>query len=201
MDLLTSIPGWNLLMPTVAIVVFSTIHLIVDRSRDLARTIEVVLLYAIGITGFNGLVGFVAHTAFADTVAESIGWASGNPFQREVAGANLAIGVVGFAGFWRRDFWLPFLVAKALFAWTAGAVHVLDIVEHGNFAPNNAGPILVWDFLLPLALLVMYAVMRRSRGPELQGAIPIRPLAAAPARATLSVGASSEVPSRVRGIR
>ena len=191
----------HLLLPVVAIVVFSAIHLIVDRSRDRARTIEVVLLYAIGITGFNGVVGFVAHTAFADAVAESIGWAPGSPFQQEVAGANLAIGIVGFIGLWRRDFWLPFLVAKALFAWTAGAVHIVDIVEHGNLAPNNAGPILAWDFLVPLALLVMYAIMRRSRGPELQDAMPIRPLAAASARATQSVGASSEAPSRVRGIR
>jgi len=40
-----------------------------------------------------------------------------------VSGANLPIGLIGFLRFWRRDFWLPFLVAKALFGWTAGGPH------------------------------------------------------------------------------
>ncbi len=178
MDLLMSIPGWNLLVPLVSIGVFSSIHLNVDRSRDGARTVEIVLLYCVGIIGFNGIVGFLVHTIWADLAAASIGWAAGSPFQQEVAGANLAIGLIGFLGFWRRDFWLPFLVAKLIFGWTAGAVHVSDLVLNGNLAPNNAGPILAWDFLLPVILLALYGFMRRRAGPELPGWMPIHPLAA-----------------------
>jgi hypothetical protein len=174
---LMSTPGWNLLFPLAAIVIFSTMHLVVDRGRDRAHTLEIVLLYSIGIVGFNGLIGFLVHTIWADVVAESIGWATGSPFQQEVAGANLAIGLIGFLGFWRRDFWLPFLIAKAIFGWTAGVVHILDIVANANLAPNNAGTILAWDFLLPVVLFALYALMRRARGPELPGAMPIRPLA------------------------
>jgi hypothetical protein len=177
MDVLTRIPGWNLLIPLIAIAVSASVHLARDRTRDRARTLEIVLLYSIGIVGFNGAVGFLVHTIWADAAAESIGWAAGSPFQQEVAGANLAIGLIGFLGFWRRDFWLPFLIAKLIFGWTAGAVHVGDLISTGNLAPNNAGPILAWDFLLPVALIWMYAAMRRARGPELPNAMPIRPLA------------------------
>jgi hypothetical protein len=176
MELVTSIPGWNLLIPIASIVAFSTVHLMADRNRDGARTVEIVLLYSIGIIGFNGVAGFFTHTIWADLAADSIGWAAGSPFQQEVAGANLAIGVVGFLGFWRRDFWLPFLLAKLIFGWTAGVVHVADLALNGNVAPNNAGPILAWDFLLPVILLGLYALMRRAKGPELPDAMPIRPL-------------------------
>jgi hypothetical protein len=31
--------------------------------------------------------------------------------------------------------------------------------DRANLAPNNAGPILAWDFVLPVVLLVMYAAM------------------------------------------
>lgn len=171
-----NIPGWNLLIPLVSIMVFSTIHLVMGRERDRARTLEIVLLYAVGIIGFTGIVGFLVHTIWADPAAESIGWATGSPFQQEVAGANLAIGLIGFLGFWRRDFWLPYLVAKLAFAWTAGFVHLADLILTGNLAPNNAGPILAWDFVLPVLLLGLYGWMRIARGPELPGAMPIRPL-------------------------
>lgn len=182
MDRIVEIPGWNLLIPLLAIVVFSALHRWLDRERGAGRTPETVLLYSIGIVGFNGVVAFLVHTVWADPAAASIGWAPGSPFQQEVAGANLAIGLIGFLGFWRRDFWLPFLIAKLIFGWTAGAVHVADLVAHGNVAPNNAGPILAWDFLLPVALLSLYAFIRRERGPELTDAMPIRPLAPKPQR-------------------
>ena len=59
----------------------------------------------------------VTRAVFGREVAESIGWPSGNPFQAEVGFANLAIGIVGFACFWRYDFWLPAIFAKSVFAW------------------------------------------------------------------------------------
>jgi hypothetical protein len=30
----------------------------------------------------------------------------------------------------------------------------MDLISHGNVAPNNAGPILAWDFLMPALLLL-----------------------------------------------
>ena len=120
-------------------------------------------MYVLGVSGAIGMFNVVAHTVFATSVAESIGWPAGNPFQTEVGFANLAIGTVGFACFWRYDFWLPAAVAKSVFAWGAGLTHVLDMVETGNLAPNNVGPILVWDFLLPVAIIALVILCRPAR--------------------------------------
>ena len=84
----------------------------------------------------------------------------------EVAGANLGIGIIGYLGFVRKDFWLPFLIAKFGFSWTAGVTHVVDIVEGGNWAVNNAGPIVYWDFLAPIALLALYLMQRDPTRPS-----------------------------------
>ena len=88
---------------------------------------------------------------------------AGNPFQTEVGFANLAIGIVGFACFWRYDFWLPAIVAKSVFAWGAGITHVMDFLRTENLASNNAGPILYWDFLLPVVSIALYLLARPAR--------------------------------------
>jgi hypothetical protein len=176
MERVTSIPGWHLLFPVASIVIFTTLHLARDTERDRARTLEIILMYSVGILGFTGMTGLLAHTLWAEAVAGSIGWPAGNPFQYEVGGANLAIGLLGFLGFWRRDFWLPYILARTVFAWTAGVVHVVDMVQHANVAPNNAGPILIWDFVVPVVLLALYEQMRRSSRDEPRGYIRVTPL-------------------------
>lgn len=176
LDFITSIPGYNLYGLILGILISAGIH--IGRSKGLSnqQKAEIVLMYTVGITGFNGFTGFIVHTVFADAVANSIGWPAGNLFQLEVAGANLGIGLIGFLGFWRRDFWLPYILAKLGFSWTAGAAHVIDIVERGNFSVNNAGPILYWDFLLPVVLLALYLYQRRDSKAEQGGFVRMRPL-------------------------
>jgi hypothetical protein len=120
-------------------------------------------MYVLGVSGAVGVFNVIPHTVFARDVAASIGWPAGNPFQMEVGFANLAIGIIGFACFWRYDFWLPALTAKSVFAWGAGLTHLLDIVESGNLASNNAGPILAWDFLLPVVMITLYVLSRPAR--------------------------------------
>ena len=159
---LTSIPGWQVYTWIIGIIVPAAIHLRA-RSGDRSRRSEIVLMYVLGVSGAIGMFNSVMHTVFAQKVAESIGWPAGNPFQTEVGFANLAIGIVGFACFWRYDFWLPAIAAKSVFAWGAGLTHIRDIVQTGNLASNNAGPILAWDFLLPVAMITLYIVARRAR--------------------------------------
>lgn len=175
-EVFSIIPGLNLLLVLLGIAISITAHLIGHRGLDRRQVAEVAAMYSIGIIGFQGIVNFFVHTIWADAVAASIGWPAGNPFQLEVAGANLGIGIVGFLGFWRRDFWLPFVVAKLGFAWTAGVTHVIDAIRHGNLAVNNAGPIVYWDFLAPVALLVL-VLLQRDRGTAAAGSMRIGPLA------------------------
>ena len=160
---LTSIPGWQVYVWILAIGSPAAIHVRMARPRDRAQRAEIVLMYVLSVSGAIGMFNVVSHTFFADGIAASIGWPAGNPFQTEVGFANLAIGIVGFACFWRYDFWLPALIAKSIFAWGAGLTHVLDIVGSGNLASNNAGPILAWDFFMPVALIALYVVARPAR--------------------------------------
>jgi hypothetical protein len=162
-DALTSIPGWQVYGWILAVILPAALHLGAGQSRDRSRRSEVVLMYILGVSGAIGMFNVVIHTVFASDIAASIGWPVGNPFQTEVGFANLAIGMVGFACFWRYDFWLPAIIAKAVFAWGAGLTHVQDIARSGNLAPNNAGPILAWDFLLPVVMIALYMLARPAR--------------------------------------
>jgi hypothetical protein len=40
--------------------------------------------------------------------------------------------------------------------WGAGYVHLSDMIENGNFAGNNAGPILYADILMPILRIALY---------------------------------------------
>jgi len=123
-DGLTSIPGWRVYVWILAISVPAAIHLRASRPPDRSRRLEIVLMYVVGVSRAIGMFNVVLHTVFADDVAASIGWPADNPFQTEVGFANFAIGIVGFACFWRYDFWLPAVTAKSVFAWGAGITHV-----------------------------------------------------------------------------
>lgn len=107
--------------------------------------------------GLQSLWAGFAHLAFSDVVARSIGWAR-SPFQHEIGGANIGIGLGAIAASMLGPHagWAIFFVA-ASFLWTAAAVHVIDMVRTRNFAINNAGPIFWWDILTPLTLLIALA--------------------------------------------
>ena len=96
----------------------------------------------------------LSHAVFSKQVARSIGWQP-SPFQHEIAGANLGIGLGAIAASMLgvAAAWAIFFVA-ASFLWSAAAVHVADMVRKANFAINNAGPIFWWDVLTPLTLLI-----------------------------------------------
>lgn len=159
--------GGHVWLGIAGILLGAAVHFALSRQRSGAWALELLLMYSMGVAGFRGIFnGFLMHIVWADQLAESIGWPAGNPFQMEVAFANLAIGVLGALCFFRRDVWLPYLIASTIFAWGAGFTHIVDMVNHGNFAPNNAGPILWADFLIPAARILLYVLWRRVRAPE-----------------------------------
>jgi hypothetical protein len=89
----------------------------------------------------------------------------------------LAIGLLGYLGFWRRDFWFPYIIARTCFAWTAGTIHVIEIIKKNNFSPGNAGPVLYWDFLWSILLITLYLIhIRMESGKTQKGYFRIRPL-------------------------
>lgn len=103
--------------------------------------------------GLGGIWCFLGHYFKSDEVAGYIGWPAGNPFQKEVAFTNLALGVSGLMCFFFRDgFWLATIVFASVFLLGAFSVHVKDMQESGNKNPGNAGPVFFADIILPLVL-------------------------------------------------
>ncbi len=134
------------------------LHIYRDKQpRTGKRIAEIVLLWLLVInTGFGGIWAFMGHTFAADEVAASIGWPAGNPFQTEVAVANLAIGILGILCYWFRDnFWTAAVIATSVWLLGAAAIHVREIVAAGNYNPGNAGLIFYMDIIGPLILIVL----------------------------------------------
>ena len=87
----------GLLLPTAHLLLFAK-----DRAPSNIDRIYLVCLLPISV-GFGGLMAFLGHALRADEIARSIGWPTGNPFQFEVAVANLAFGVLGLLSLKFRD--------------------------------------------------------------------------------------------------
>jgi Na+/melibiose symporter-like transporter len=116
--------------------------------------------------GIQGLWAFIGHVFFPEQSAASIGWAP-SPFQFEVGYANLGVGLASlyaaFAGFYAR---VAVAISATCFLIGSGIGHIRDIAEYGNLAPGNAGPIMVTDFLTPIAVLALLLVDARRPEPK-----------------------------------
>jgi hypothetical protein len=142
----------------------AVIHLARDRQpRTSRRVAEVFLLWLLVIfVGVGGVIGFIGHTVFAEQAAASIGWPVGNPFQTEVAIANLAFGVLGLLCYWfRSQFWAATVIGSSVWQLGDGAGHIHQIVVANNWSPNNAGAALYADIVVPLILIALLVVARR----------------------------------------
>jgi len=130
------------------------------------KVVEIILFYILFINvGLSGLLAFSGHAFMADEVAASIGWAAGSPFQFEVAAANLAFGVLGILCLWIRDgFWLATGIGYSMFLFGAAYIHIREMITAGNYALNNAGPILyIGDIAMPALILLLLLVRWRLK--------------------------------------
>jgi len=131
--------------------VAATIHSLLG----VPSVVETFLFYFLVIdVGAAGVFSFTGHFFRSDEVAGYIGWPAGNPFQKEVAFANLSLGTLGFLCIWLRGhFWTATVVAASVFLLGAAVIHLVEIREEGNVSPGNAGPILLSDIAKPLLLI------------------------------------------------
>jgi hypothetical protein len=122
--------------------------------------VETLLLYLLVVkVGLNGIWAFLGHYFRSDKTAEFIGWPAGNPFQKEVAFANLGYGVAGVLSIWLRGgYWLALILAYSVFSLGAAWVHYSEIRKSKNYAPGNAGPAFYADILVPVLLLALLAL-------------------------------------------
>jgi hypothetical protein len=154
----------------IVVLVLACIHLVFDRkARTAKKILEIILTYFLVINvGLGGILAFLGHTFQSDIIAKSIGWPTGNPFQYEVAAANLAFGILGVLCIWLRGgFWLATGIGSTVFLLGAAMVHLRELVLYHNMAVNNAGLIL-WldDLTLPillLCLLIVYNYLKEKK--------------------------------------
>ena len=134
----------------------------------LDRALRYIFIFPLGLPG---LWAFVGHVMFPVQAAAAIGWPP-SPFQFEVGYANLGLGLASlyaaFTTFYAR---VAVAIAASCFLVGAGIGHVHDIMAYDNLTPGNAGPILVTDFLTPMAVLVLLIASarrpsKRPRSPD-----------------------------------
>ena len=157
---------WSFLFPLLGAII-ALIHITKEKkTADTHRKLEIILMWQLvcGL-GLSLLWGGIGHLLLPDQVAQSIGWATGSPFQREVGMWDASIGIVGILCLKYRDnFWLATIIGGGLFLFGAGLGHVYEFIAHGDVSPNNIGGVLWVDLLFPILLAALYQLYHKEKG-------------------------------------
>ena len=164
MEKLFEISGLNIYLQIAVTIISISVHLLVTKNKQRRESvIELITIYTIGLSGWFAMIsGFLGHIVYADQVATSIGWPLNSGFQMELGFAAFGIGLIGFFGFWKREFWVPYIITRSTFLFGAGLTHVFHIIKEQNYAPSNIGIVLYWDFIFPIILIGLYILYRKS---------------------------------------
>ena len=132
-----------------------------SRGFVIDRLLRYVFLFPLGM---QSLWAFIGHVLYPDQAAAVIGWTP-SPFQYEVGVANLGLGLASiYAAFSSFQARVAVGILAVCFLLGAGIGHVRDIIEAGNFAPGNSGPIMITDFLTPIVLVVLlFAAVQKPK--------------------------------------
>lgn len=119
------------------------------------------LFYQMTVTlTLSGIISFIGHVFKSDSVAESIGWAKGSPFQKELGFAELGYALVGIMCiFYGRDFWLAAIVLTSPLYLLAGINHIKEMIVEKNYASHNTWTIIP-DLLMPVSWVLLYLFSR-----------------------------------------
>ena len=152
------LPPWAWMVIGIILVTAADLALFTGQPVSAGTAISTLLLWCLVIgVGIGGIYAFLGHFFRADEVAHRIGWPPGNPFQREIAFTNLAIGVAGCCCFIFRDgFWLATIIVAGVFLFSAGLGHLRERQVHGNVSELNTGFLLAWDLLFPVTLILLW---------------------------------------------
>lgn len=146
------------LLPFAGVVLFLVaMVIVVITSGTTGLLYNATMMAVLFLVGSSAIGNGIAHLFFGPTIARSIGWQPG-PFQFEVGAANLGIGIAGVlvGAIGGPEAWIGVIIVDLVFLLLAGAGHIRAIVKEKNFSVNNAGPILVLDFLMPLVTLALW---------------------------------------------
>lgn len=142
-----------------------------NRYKDSGLFDTFVAYFFFAVVGLGGIWAFMGHVFDANAVANSIGWPTGNPFQFEVAVANLSYGVLGLLCLhYRGYFWWATAIVYSVFLWGAAYGHIYEMVVNNNHEPGNSGYVLYADIITPLLLFgLLLAYRYRVRAHQAKG--------------------------------
>lgn len=135
-------------------------------SRTKNRVVELLLLYLLVINlGIGGILAWYGHTFMADEIAGKIGWQPGSPFQFEVGLADLSWGICGVLCIWlKQGFWTATGIGSSVFLIGCAFGHIRQIIQEGNMAIYNAGPVLwIGDMGIPTTILILLLIRSRIK--------------------------------------
>ena len=136
----------------------ASIHVALSAKRRSgpAAIVGTYLIYFLFIyVGLMGLFTAYFHVFEPSRASASIGWAP-SPFEYEVGMADLTMGVLGVLCIvFRREFRLATAIGNAVWFLGDAVGHVREMTLHNNHAENNAGIFLVFEFAVPILMLVL----------------------------------------------
>lgn len=149
-------------IPVIALI-GALVHIGVSKDKSPRHRLTIAMLWGLVVAlGVGEVVTAGSHFVAPAATAAQIGFPAGNPFQWEVACANLSFAVLGIACYWQRGgFWTATVLGYLVYFWGCGIGHITQYVQNGNTAPYNWGPIVPVVFLVPVVLAVLLVVLRR----------------------------------------
>ncbi|MGY0713360.1 DUF6790 family protein [Azospirillum argentinense] len=122
------------------------------------------LLLAVGV---DALWAGLFHVFAPERAAAFIGWTT-SPFQFEIGVADIALGAMGVLAFRRSlDFKAAVVTYASLFYIGVAYGHFHQIWVAGNYAPGNAGILLVLTCIRPFLLILLLIAAQRKAVPAM----------------------------------
>lgn len=143
----------------ILVTLYSIGNVIIYKNPLIETLLQNYLVWSVGIMG---IISFFIHwySPIGNKIAAGIGWAP-SPFQKEVAAADGAFGILGFLCIWYQgDFWTATAIGASFMLFMMGIGHVLDIMKNKNKSPLNAGTTMYYGLLFPIVLIVLLTLFK-----------------------------------------
>ncbi len=137
------------------------------KRGDAALAVDVAMVWWLVVAvGIAGVVGALFHLFDGREIAEQIGYTRGDGgFQYENAMGDMAIGVAAILGYrFRGYYWLAVTIVLSIQYLGDAGGHIYFWLAEDNTKPDNVGIPLWFDFILPIATTVLYALSWRRGG-------------------------------------
>ncbi|MBU1166927.1 hypothetical protein KKC60_00770 [Patescibacteria group bacterium] len=144
----------------VAAVINAAIVVLFFNGAFIETLLQSILFWVVGVLG---VVSFFMHwrRKTADRLARNIGWEPGSPFQKEVAAAGGAFGILGILSTWiMGDFWTATVIGVSFMLFMMGVGHIIDLKKRENKSILNTGAVLYSDILGPIVMVVLLVLWK-----------------------------------------